>query len=184
MIRTTAIALLSLFTVCTANAEPFDLDVSTDFEFVGTRFTIGDSPLTARFTNGRAATTDTPHSGTSTWQVEPDLTGLVEFETDVEIVEFYARSDDVLVGASISVWSNTAVLRIVDVTSEYQLFSFRSDVLGAKIDHMTFENPISGSQGLVLVDDLGFSLVVPEPASASLILFGMTTLLAGLIRKS
>jgi len=156
-----------------AAALPQDQEVFTNFEDVfpntipGEIIVVGVSPRSADLGGdafgGRLNIPALYHTGVRSWMVQPNGTGVMSFETDADVVEFYAR---VLSSAT----SNTVITAfdaldvivdgpvIVQPGTGWQLISLSGGI--AEID---VEN-LDGAQ-MNGIDNFGFT-PLPEPSAA------------------
>jgi hypothetical protein len=168
-----AALLALLLSAPPAAALPEDQAVFTDFEDVfpntipGEIIVVGVSPDSADLGGdafgGRIGVGPLYHSGVRSWMVEANGTGVITFETDGDVVEFYARvlssatgetvitafdAFDVIVDGPVSVEPGTG----------WQLISLTGGI--ARIDVVNLD----GAQ-LNGIDDFGFT-PLPEPGVA------------------
>ncbi len=144
---------------------PQDLEFFTNFEDVipntvpGEIIVVGVSPTTANLGGdafgGRANIRRLYHSGSRAWMVLPNGTGVITFETDAEIVKFYARvlsnstgdtiirafnGSDVIVDGPVTISPGTG----------WQLVSFNGRI--ARIEVMNLDGSVMNG-----IDDFGFT---------------------------
>ncbi len=166
-------ALLGLLLLAApAAALPEDQSVFTDFENVpntisGEIIIVGVSPDSADLGGdafgGRIGVTALYHSGVRSWMVEANGTGVITFETDADVVEFYARVLFTATGNTV-ITAFDAFDVIVDVPvavmpgTGWKLISFTGGI--ARIDVVNLD----GAQ-LNGIDDFGFT-PLPEPGAA------------------
>ncbi len=162
-----------------AVADPMDQDVFTTFEGistgVGETFSIGTSPETAEFSGdafaGIANIPELYHSGMSAWMVNPNGTGMINFETNAAEVEFWARTLGTANGPTlITAFDDLAqVIDTITLTSSdpWQLVSFSGSV-----DRLEVVNQATGAGQMNSIDDFGFS-PIPESSTWALALFGV-----------
>ena len=166
-----------------AAALPQDQAVFTSFEGINTVpgeiFVVGVSPNGAEFSGdafaGSLGIRSLYHSGFWSWMVLANGTGVITFETDADIVEFYAR---VLFSATgspvITAFDGLDVIVdgpvIVAPGTGWQLISFSGGI--ARIDVMNLDaTQING------IDDFGFT-PLPEPSVTLTLASGIGLLLA------
>ena len=167
------VALLALLLLALpAAAVHQDQAVSTSFENiipntnVGDLIVVGVSPDSADLGGdafgGQIGELDLYHSGSRSWMVEANGTGLITFETDADVVEFYARVLLLAVGDTV-ITAFDAFDVIVDgpVTIQpdtgWQLISLSGGI--ARIDVVNLDGgQING------IDDFGFT-PLPEPGA-------------------
>ena len=182
-----AVAALSvlLLSALPAAALPEDQTVFTNFEDVspntvpGEIIVVGISPDSADLGGGafggRIGVRTLYHSGVRSWMVEANGTGVITFETEGDVVEFYARVLSSAAGETI-ITAFDAFDVIVDgpVTVEpgtgWQLVSLTGGI--ARIDVVNLD----GAQ-LNGIDDFGFT-PLPEPGTALTLALGAALLLA------
>jgi len=182
-----AVAALSvlLLSALPAAALPEDQTVFTNFEDVspntvpGEIIVVGISPDSADLGGdafgGRIGVRTLYHSGVRSWMVEANGTGVITFETEGDVVEFYARVLSSAAGETI-ITAFDAFDVIVDgpVTVEpgtgWQLVSLTGGI--ARIDVVNLD----GAQ-LNGIDDFGFT-PLPEPGMALTLVSGVALLLA------
>ncbi len=161
-----------------AHALPEDLDFFTDFENVnpntnpGEIIVVGGSPTTANLGGdafgGRLGVRALYHSGVRSWMVLPDGTGVISFETDAAIVEFWAR---VLSAASsdtiISAFDGDVIVDgpvTISPGTGWQLVSLTGKIASIDVENLD-GNQVNG------IDDFGFT-PVPEPGATLMLLSG------------
>jgi hypothetical protein len=167
-----ALLALPLF-AAPAAATPQDQTVFTDFEeffpntAIGEPFVIGTSPDSAEFTGKAFAGTIGDfalyHSGLNSWMVLENGTGVISFEIDAEVVEFYAivlglamratvitafDAFGVIVGAPVTVSPGTG----------WQLISLSGAIAWIEVQNLD-------RQQMNAIDDFGFT-PLPEPGVA------------------
>jgi len=173
---------LPLFAVPAA-ALPEDQTVFTDFEDVfpntspGEIITVGVSPDSADLGGdafgGRIGVTALYHSGVRSWMVIPNGLGTIRFETDADVVEFYARvlssatgntvitafdASDVIIDGPVNVAPGTG----------WQLLSLSGGI--ARIDVVNLDSVEMNG-----IDDFGFT-PLPEPGSTLAVVSGVALL--------
>jgi hypothetical protein len=156
-----------------AAALPEDQTYFTDFEDVSPNTTpgqiivVGDFPESADLGGdafgGRIGVGALYHSGAHAWMVEANGAGVIAFETDADIAEFYARVQSGASGETvITAFDATDVVVdgpvIIEPGTGWQLVSLTGGI--ARID---VEN-LDGGQ-LNGIDDFGFT-PLPEPSLA------------------
>jgi hypothetical protein len=168
-----AALLALLLSALPAAAEPEDQAVWTDFEDVfpntlpGVIITVGVSPDSADLGGdafgGRIGVVALYHSGLRSWMVETNGTGVITFETDADVVEFYARVLSSATGDTV-ITAFDALDVIVDgpdlvkPNSGWQLITLTGGI--ARIDVVNLD----GAQ-MNGIDDFGFT-PLPEPGAA------------------
>jgi hypothetical protein len=171
-----------------AAAIPEDQDVFTDFEGVfpntspGEIIVVGVSPASADLGGdafgGRIGVAALYHSGVRSWMVQANGTGVISFESDADVVEFYVRVLSSATGNTV-ITAFDALDVIVDGPvivlpgTGWQLVSLSGGI--AEID---VEN-LDGAQ-MNGIDDFGFT-PLPEPGAALSLISGM--LLMGVIGR-
>ncbi len=167
-----ALLALPLF-AAPAAALPQDQTVFTSFEdiipntAVGDLIVVGVSPDSADLTGdafaGRVFVLSLYHTGIRSWMVVPNGTGVITFETDAEVVEFYARVLGVAVRETvITAFDQFGVIVGAPVTifpgTGWQLISFSGAI--ASIEVVNLDH-----QEINWIDDFGFT-PLPEPGAA------------------
>ena len=167
-----ALLALPLF-AAPAAALPEDQTVFTSFEDifpntnVGDLIVVGVSPDSADLTGdafaGFLGITTLYHFGQRSWMVVPNGIGVITFETDAEVVVFYARvigvgtletvitafdQFGVIVGAPKTVFTGTG----------WQLISFSGAIAKIEVENLD-DQQMNG------IDDFGFT-PLPEPGAA------------------
>ena len=181
-----AVATLSalLLSALPAAALPEDQAVFTNFEDVspntvpGEIIVVGVSPdsadLGGNAFGGRIGVGSLYHSGSRSWMVEANGVGVITFETDGDVVEFYARVLSSATGETV-ITAFDAFDVIVDgpVAVEpgtgWQLVSLAGGI--ARIDVVNLD----GAQ-LNGIDDFGFT-PLPEPGTALTLASGVALLI-------
>jgi hypothetical protein len=180
-----AILLAAPLVVTPADAAPEDLDFFTDFEDVnpntspGEIIVVGVSPTAANLGGdafgGRIGVAALYHSGVRSWMVQTSGTGLITFETEAAIVEFWARvrsvaSSDTIITAFDS--SDAIVDGPVTVSpgTGWQLVSLTGDIASIEVENLD-ATEMNG------IDDFGFT-PVPEPSAGLMLLSGGALLAA------
>jgi hypothetical protein len=168
-----AALLALLLSALPAAAEPEDQAVWTDFEDVfpntlpGVIITVGVSPDSADLGGdafgGRIGVVALYHSGLRSWMVETNGTGVITFETDADVVEFYARVLSSATGDTvITAFDALDVIvdgpETVEPGTGWQLISLTGGI--ARIDVVNLD----GAQ-MNGIDDFGFT-PLPEPGTA------------------
>jgi hypothetical protein len=174
-----ATLLALLLSALPAAALPEDQTVFTDFEDVfpntvpGEIIVVGVSPDSADLGGdafgGRIGVGTLYHSGLRSWMVEANGTGVITFETDGDVVEFYARVLSSATGETvITAFDALDVIVdgpvVVEPGTGWQLVSLTGGI--ARIDVVNLD----GAQ-LNGIDDFGFT-PLPEPG-------GVLTLASG-----
>jgi len=166
-----------------AAALPEDQAVFTDFGDVfpnttsGEIIVVGVSPDSADLGGdafgGQIGELDLYHSGSRSWMVEANGTGLITFETDADVVEFYARVLLLAVGDTV-ITAFDAFDVIVDgpVTIQpdtgWQLISLTGGI--ARIEVVNGDGVIMNG-----IDDFGFT-PLPEPSTSLMLASGVALL--------
>jgi hypothetical protein len=156
-----------------AAALPEDQDVFTNFEDVspntspGEIIVVGVSPDSANFGGdafgGRLGMAALYHSGTRSWMVQVNGTGLISFETDADTVEFYARVRSSATGNTV-ITAFDALDVIVDGPvvvqpgTGWQLVSLSGGIAEIDVENLDGEQ-MNG------IDDFGFT-PLPEPSAS------------------
>lgn len=181
-----AVATVSalLLSALPAAALPEDQAVFTDFEDVspntvpGEIIVVGVSPdsadLGGNAFGGRIGVGSLYHSGSRSWMVEANGTGVITFETDGDVVEFYARVLSSATGETvITAFDAFDVIVdgpvVVEPGTGWQLVSLTGGI--ARIDVVNLD----GAQ-LNGIDDFGFT-PLPEPGTALTLASGAALLL-------
>jgi len=177
-------ALLALLLLAApAAALPEDQTVFTSFEDVfpntipGEIITVGVSPDSADLGGdafgGRIGVLALYHSGVRSWMVEANGTGVITFETDADVVEFYARVLSSATGDTV-ITAFDAFDVIVDGPvivapgTGWQLISLTGGI--ARVDVVNLD----GAQ-LNGLDDFGFT-PLPEPGATLMLVSGSALL--------
>jgi hypothetical protein len=180
-----ALLALALF-AAPAAALPEDQTVFTSFEGIttapGQPIVIGVSPDSAEFTGDAFSASlgilALYHNGSWSWMVVADGTGMgtgvITFETDADIVEFYARVRNIAIGSTvITAFDGLDVIVdgpvIVAPGTGWQLISLNGGI--ARIDVVNLD--LSQLNG---IDDFGFT-PLPEPGAALALASGSALLL-------
>jgi hypothetical protein len=159
-----------------AHAVPEDLDFFTDFENVNTSpgeiIVVGGSPTTANLGGdafgGTLGVRALYHSGVRSWMVLPNGTGVIGFETDAAIVEFWARvlsaasSDTIITAFDGDVLVDGPVT--ISPGAGWQLVSLTGKIGSIDVKNLD-GNQVNG------IDDFGFT-PVPEPGATLMLLSG------------
>jgi hypothetical protein len=181
-----AVAALSalLLSALPAAALPEDQAVFTNFEDVspntvpGEIIVVGVSPDSADLGGdafgGRIGVGSLYHSGSRSWMVEANGTGVITFETDGDVVEFYARVLSSATGETvITAFDVFDVIVdgpvIVEPGTGWQLISLTGGI--TRVDVVNLD----GAQ-LNGIDDFGFT-PLPEPGAALTLALGAALLL-------
>ena len=176
--------VVGLFLGSAALAAPEDQDVFENFDGitpnteVGVPFDVGVTPNTATFSGdgfaGVANIGELYFSGIRAWMVNPSGTGVVTFETNAAVVEFWTRLRTGANGSSVytAYDDNDQVINAVTINTPgpFQLVSFTGD-----IDRIEVVNNATGNGQMNSIDDFGFT-PVPEPATA--VMLGLIALAA------
>jgi hypothetical protein len=178
-----AVQLVLLLSALPAAALPEDQAVFTDFEDVspntvpGEIIVVGISPDSADLGGdafgGRIGVLSLYHSGVRAWMVQANGTGVIVFESDADVVEFYARVLSSATGETV-ITAFDALDVIVDgpVTinpgTGWQLVSLTGGI--SRIDVVNLD----GAQ-LNGIDDFGFT-PLPEPGGALMLASGAALL--------
>ncbi len=179
-----ALLALPLFAAPVA-ALPQDQTVFTSFEDiipntnVGDLIVVGVSPDSANLTGkafaGSVGIFALYHSGFASWMVVANGTGVIIFETNADIVEFYARVLFLATGSTvITAFDEFGVIVdgpvIVTPGTPWQLISLSGGI--ARIDVVNLD----GAQ-MNAIDDFGYT-PLPEPGAALTLASGIGMLLA------
>jgi hypothetical protein len=175
-----AALLAPLLFVAPAAALPEDQAVFTDFEDVspntvpGEIIVVGASPDSADLDGdafgGRIGVAALYHSGVRSWMVEANGTAVITFETDADVVEFYARVLSSATGETV-ITAFDAFDVIVDGPANvlpgtgWQLISLAGGI--ARVDVVNLDGAeLNG------IDDFGFT-PLPEPRAALTLISGV-----------
>ena len=172
-----------LFSAAQLQAAPELQDVFTDFQTISTstgeEFSIGTSPTSATFSgdgfSGVAGIGELYHSGSHAWMINPSGTGVIRFETNAAVVEFWTRIRSGADGSSVYTAFDDADQVVdtltIDTPGAFQLVSFAGN-----IDRIEVVNnaTTAGDRLMNSIDDFGYT-AVPEPAT---LLLGLSSLLA------
>lgn len=174
LLSTTAIAcILGGIMSGIALATPNKQFIFEDFELIDSNdFSVGTENVTAHFSGGfsaRVGLSELYNSGTHAWMVNPGETGQIEFETNVAVVEFFARTRSTADGTSILTALDDQGAQVGESVTlnpgdPFQLVSFTGS-----IRHIEFVNnaDTSCSDCMNSIDDFGFTpedLFSPEVA--------------------
>lgn len=152
-----------------ALALPEDQAVFTDFEGISsTDFVVGSSPASAHFSGGLSdflGIFELYHSGLYAWMIDPQEFGLIEFETDAAVVEFYARNASFATQPTLIVAMDEHH-EVVDSHQIDQNEAWELVTLRGVIDHIEVYN--FDTEAMNSIDDFGFT-PVPEPGTLALL---------------
>jgi hypothetical protein len=174
--NTTAVLSLCLALIAvTARAAPEDQDVFTDFEdivqntAVGEIINVGSSPDLASFSGdafaGFIGVGQFYHSGVRSWMVTTNGTGVIDFETDAGVVEFWTTAHSAANGNTVITAFDALDIMVgppVVITpgSGFQLVSFAGAIASIEVVNDA-SNQMNG------IDDFGFTSV-PEPSGPAM----------------
>jgi hypothetical protein len=162
-----------------ADALPEDQDFFTDFENVnpntapGDIIAVGVSPTTANLGGnafgGRIGLAALYHSGVRSWMVQVNGTGVITFETDAAVVEFWARvlstaNDDTVITAFDGLGAAIGSDVTLSPGSGWQLVSLTGNIASIEVVNFATDD-MNG------IDDFGFT-PVPEPGALLMLLSG------------
>lgn len=160
------------------HAAHVELDVSTDFEGISSNdFTVGSSPLDARFTGGASnvlGISELYASGIFAWMVDPSATGTIEFNAAVSKVGFSARTR--LISTEDSVLTAFNGSEVVDSLRLTAADGWVEVLFTGSITRIEYQN--FDANQVNSLDNFGFSVTaVPLPATAWLFGSGLLGLL-------
>ncbi len=144
----------------------FANDVNTSFEFndVDGVFTLGTSPNSATFLNGRAQTVGIPglyRTGSRAWMIPAGVTGTITFESPGESVNLFIRDQFNSNAGVLTVFdTGGAVITTVNATTVYQNVNVTIDPkIDVLIGSITLSN--NGVSGWTVMDSFTYCAAPP-----------------------
>lgn len=169
------------------------VDVATSFEGISSStVVIGSSPITATFTGGISQTIGNGtlyHSGSFSWHVNANNTGVVNFESNANAVEFWFRNASGALASEVRIFDeNNTNLLTTNGTQQFNMVSLSRNIGESLIARIEVEN--MGGADTVL-DDFSFSAnipvvfdpdnPVPDPVPTGSVTVDLSSLATGLV---
>ena len=181
--------ILTCLAAPVATALPMDQDVFTSFEMIttplGTPFDLStfDPSATPDVTfSGDAFSAFLGnallyHSGFFSWMVDGGGTGVITFEVNSAVVEFYARTNPLVsAGETTVITAFDDLGGVVDSVTITQAEGFVLVSFAGSIDHIDVVNNAvtTGANAYNAIDDFGYTPVaLPEPSALALLSLGL-----------
>ncbi len=167
-----AALLVLLYFAARADAAPEDLDFFTNFEDIipntapGDIIVLGVSPEIAEFGGdafaGFLGMFQLYRSGARAWMVTPNGTGVIDFEPDAALVEFWATAHPGASGATVITAFDGLSVQVGDPVTINPGAGFRFVAFSGNIARIDVDN-LDGTR-MNGIDDFGFT-PVPEPGA-------------------
>ena len=161
--------VLVTFLIVTIPTNSFGNDVSSSFEFndVSGDFTLGSSPITARFQGGEAKVIgvgELYHTGMNSWMIDSGNTGTISFETPVKKVSLYLRDQTSSVASELTVSDENGdmVSQFMGTDTDWTSIDITVGEMSPGISTITLVNNGTGIDNYTVIDDFSFCVAADD----------------------